>query len=106
VNQVFKGVVRVVVDGDEVGLNDLRDYLVRAVSVSLDTEDHGQPDGAEVVAIGLDWESLVRVPVEPVLVSAAREFVEDVRAVGVSELEREWPDLAVTYHKFVKALGL
>jgi hypothetical protein len=108
-NQVFRSMVRVVVNGDELDVDDLKDYLVDAVSVSVDTEECGQPDGAEVVVVELDWERLERVPVGFVsddLMGVAREFVEDVRSVGVRELEREWPDLAVTYYKFVQLLGL
>jgi len=32
-------------------------------------------------------------------VSIGREFVDDVDAVGVKELEETWPDLAVSYRK-------
>ena len=60
-NQVFKGVVFVVVDGDELDVDVVRDYLTNAVTVDLDTEQHGQPVGAEVVAVGLNWEELKRV---------------------------------------------
>lgn len=104
-NQVFKGVVFVVVDGDELDVDVLRDYLTNAVAVDLDTEEHGQPAGAEVVAVGLNWEELKRVTEKLTLQDVAREFIEDVRVVGGLEyLKRKWPDLAVTYQKMLSVL--
>ena len=61
---LYHAIVRVEVEG-EVERETLIAYLGQAVQLNLDTENHGTPDGGEVVAIEIDWEN-VRVASEPI----------------------------------------
>lgn len=71
-NRVFKSAVYVTIDKDEapenedgsqrgpVTLEELKDYVGRAVFPTLNDEEHGNPVG--LIAVELDWENLVEVP--------------------------------------------
>lgn len=40
------------------------------------------------------------------LYSVLAEFIRDVEAVGIKTVAKEWPDLAVTYRKALKAMEM
>tara|TARA_R110000824_G_C15224690_1_gene677859 strand:- start:3910 stop:4107 length:198 start_codon:yes stop_codon:yes gene_type:complete len=55
----FSGTLALEGDLSKINMKDLKDYLTEAVSIDINTEDHGHfSDDLEVTGIGLDWESL------------------------------------------------
>jgi ATP/maltotriose-dependent transcriptional regulator MalT len=55
----FQGTLSVEGDLAKLNMDELKEYLQRAVSLDIDTEEQGQlSDDVEVTGIGIDWESL------------------------------------------------
>ncbi len=61
-------------------------------------------DDPRTMATGGKWEVFEREPSGPVAVLA--EFMDDVDAVGIAKVRKEWPDLSLTYDKAKKIVGV